>query len=193
MDSPTTVRGWLETLPELPTVPKVYLDGWLLDKMDRLAESLADAIAYSNYRLKHVFWHGFEDYLRGNEPRWPANQWCNLGYNAAKAAYEALPTPETLENHKVAYVAESLKTVNWQKCIKCCRDFVVDLRFTTIYTCSECMEAKPFDYSKFVGECVQISPDRLAELESKAAKWDTIAPKIQYLSDIFEDLKKMKP
>jgi len=39
---------------------------------------------------------------------------------------------------------------------------------------------------------VSITPKRLAELEAKAAKWDTISPKIQYLSDFFEDLKTGK-
>jgi len=39
---------------------------------------------------------------------------------------------------------------------------------------------------------VSITHERLAELEAKAAKWDTISPKIQYLSDFFEDLKTGK-
>lgn len=42
-------------------------------------------------------------------------------------------------------------------------------------------------------EIVSIRQDVLTELLIKAAKWDTIAPKLQCLSDFFNDLKGGKP
>lgn len=84
---PTTVRGWLETLPE-PIRERALKQ---CNAPNSSCESLVSAIQqFADWSKEtkegHSFWLGVQHFLSGDRPTYLTHEL--EGYNAAKAAYE---------------------------------------------------------------------------------------------------------
>lgn len=103
---PTTVRGWLETMPE-PIRTKALSQCLRPDKLaSSQAHAVADFMDWAKSIEGRFFWFGAYHYISGRKSE---NLTHELeGYNAAKAAYEAQkPTPTPVytssETHALSF------------------------------------------------------------------------------------------
>jgi hypothetical protein len=91
MAEPTTVRGWLETLPEpirgkavsQCTFPNMVC-GHIADALDRFTD-------WAETNEGHSYWNGTRNYIIGLSPSLQTHEL--EGYNAAKEAFEAQEKP----------------------------------------------------------------------------------------------------
>lgn len=185
--TPTTVRGWLETLPE-PLRTQALKDGkthnyGALESCDSLPNAL-----YAMYLQcgngKDFYWHGVRHFVLGRhveeideEEMTPVYE---SGYNAAKAAYES--------SQNAAYMGVSEHGAMFWNGKEAQRTpiFVAKSQENPLPNGKE----KPYQVTEI---WEQVSAKELAELRAKAAAWDTIEPKLEYLSNFFEDLRRLKP
>lgn len=166
---PTTVRGWLETLPE-PLRGEAIQDAkthnyGALESCNSLSNAL-----YAMYLQcgngKDFYWHGVRHFVLGRhvaeideDEMTPVFE---RGYNAAKAAYEA-------QEKRKSEVRD------------CCRcgSTLPETEFEGFeQTCNDCLKFPAYQVKEVWG---QVEAKELAELREKAAKWDELMETIERL------------
>lgn len=169
-DQPTTVRGWLETLPE-PLRTKALADVGSIDYNGcaSLQEAVKSANGISNGRNDY-YWKGVLEYLEGFDFPCPAFA---EGYNAAKSAYEAKkfvaglpPIPTKPEVRDCCRCGSTLPKTEFEGFEQVCND-CIGKESPTYYV------KEVYTYQEYEGFAL-VRPERLAELEDKAAKWDEL-------------------
>lgn len=182
------VHGWINKLPEpLKSICEKDLRGKIFD---RFFDNMEDALFFIATELGNDFYFGVRRYIKfGTMPSQSPNSLVHVstvsrnykeGFDVAKSAFESQPQPIPMTDKVVC--AEC----NGRGCISCGG-------FYGSYVGPNSKILRDGDLSKEMQPImVTLSPDDYEVLCSKAAKWDTIAPKLQCLSDIFTDLKGAK-
>jgi len=88
MDSPKTVREWLETLPEIEGCPPWDKVPYLQTPCDCLAAAVAHVYIGCD-PFDENFWLGVSSFLDGDDFPPDSQHYIIKGYTAAKSAFEA--------------------------------------------------------------------------------------------------------
>jgi len=165
MDSPTTVRGWLETLPEPYRTSAI-------DQMNcenRVVETITDALLsfneWSRTEEGNDFWQGFYLFYWDSDIQIGQDDPFYKGHAAAKAAFE---------RQKTAIVPEPESEIRYY-------DTVVGTTNANIgdVVTFGLNRDEPDHQPAFM----VIAPDDLAELQRKAAAYDSIVAAFRELED----------
>jgi len=167
---PTTVRGWLETLPELENEPSRELSAGARD-----CGSLADALAMlARYSTKGItakrWWKGAEARML-NEPFEP------FEWKAWQAGYNTMS--DYLQRQKAGIVPE----VSF--CPKCENTLPDECFDRGAFFCKECVAAS------LTVSYIPVAPDDYEALCKKANAYDFLKGVVSRMSDEIEDLKKL--
>jgi len=172
MDSPTTVRGWLKTLPDELRSKVTQNQHFFVDATcpTLFAAVTAHRNFYGSYTSEYAFWNGVLCHLNGidgNNTRWAQ------GYTTAKAAFE---------RQKTAIVPEPENEIRYH-------DTVVGTTNANIgdVVTFGLNKDEPDHQPAFM----VIAPDDLAELQRKAAAYNELKAVIDRLDCEIQDLKKM--